>query len=292
MLVGFGEESADAEEEIISTVLTSDETEEMEINSAINVIMSDNAKRYASHAANDYDSAQLSDVARIATFSGGDLVAYFTKHADVYRLSDGAIFDVRAEDIAPGDTLLFSNTNESRDLFGVIMDKLIEESEDARKQYQQSYALSKIWRLKLKIYLIEHGGVDSFERLLSARGIVRDAVTIRQWADENSHIIGPRATEAADIFRAIGGILSDEDIVRESQLIADACKEIRSLRGRVLDAIKQAVINKHSGGAIDPLFEPVMNKVDSLATLVQVEQITEYICQMPSHLTNRPIEVA
>lgn len=287
-LIRLGETTVEPEAEVV-VALTEEEIEELNFDTAINTILSENVRRFAGRASADFGSTMQSEVTRIAEFSGDEYVVYFTKHASVYRLCDGKIEDVEAEKIMSGDMLLFSNASEGRDLFNVIILKLFEDSEDARRQYEKEYLLSKIWRIKLKLFLYKIGGSEFFAKQLTKKGIIRDFVTIRQWADEDSHIIGPRSSEAVAIFRAIGEIMDDEEIIQNAQAIADACRIIRALRGRVLDAIKKAVINKHAGVELDPLFAPVMDKIENLATLLQVDKITEYDGKMPSHFTNRPI---
>ena len=233
------------------------------------------------------------EIFRIVIFSGGDYAAYFTKRSSVYRVHNGKVEDIDVSEIAEGDILLFANNDEGRDLFKVFMKNLIEESPEARNEFEEAYNTSLQWRGALNRHIKLHGGVDEFVRKLKEYNIERDPVTIRLWADEDSHIIGPSSSEAEKIFTAIGNIVGNTDIITNAKKISDACSTVRLLRIKMLDAVKKIVINKFNGNDIGALFAPLAQNIGKLAIMMQVERVKDIktVIEMPAYRVNRPIEI-
>ena len=114
--------------------------------------------------------------------------------------------------------------------------------------------------------------------------------TILHWLDEDSHTVGPRMV---DSIRHIGNITGVEELKNNPESIFEACREIRSIRRRILDQIGMAIVDKLSGRVpkVGSDIESIFEKVDTLAEIKRVERIVRVEMVVPLGMANRPISI-
>ena len=102
--------------------------------------------------------------------------------------------------------------------------------------------------------------------------------------------MGPRNV---DSIRHIGNITGVDELKDNPEEIFEACREIRSIRRKILDQVGTAVVNKLSGritkegSGMNLIFE----KIDTLAEIKRVERIVQVQMVVPSGMANRPISI-
>lgn len=126
--------------------------------------------------------------------------------------------------------------------------------------------------------------------LLLKDGATVHEQTILNWLDEDSHTVGPRNV---DSIRHIGNITGVDELRDNPEEIFEACREIRSIRRKILDQVGTAVVNKLSGritkegSGMNFIFE----KIDTLAEIKRVERIAQVEMVVPAGMANRPISI-
>ena len=114
--------------------------------------------------------------------------------------------------------------------------------------------------------------------------------TILHWLDEDSHTVGPRVVES---IRHVGNITGVEELKDSPESIFEACREIRSIRRKILDQVGTAIFDKLSGRAPHEgtYVESIYEKVDTLAEIKRVERIARVEMVVPMGMANRPISI-
>ena len=121
-------------------------------------------------------------------------------------------------------------------------------------------------------------------------GVPVQEVTIMRWLDEDAHIVGPRDVGSIAV---IGKLIGDEEMSRHPDVYSEACKEVRSLRRKILGQIGETVINKLSGKRPEKGsdLDVIYDKIDDLSEILQIERIVLTEREIPLGLANRPINV-
>lgn len=232
------------------------------------------------------------EIIAVATFSD-DSKAFFSKHYKAYVLDsdNGAVKEVGVTELSEGDSIVFTkNNNDTKDIVDSILRQMILDNKLSERLID-AYGKSKEWQQSLIEYMQENS--------LTPRKVVGEMLalnvpvqepTIIRWLDEDAHTVGPRKI---DSFKAIGQLTGNAELQSNPELYFEACREVRSIRRRILGEIGRAIINKLSGATAseNSEFSEVYEKVDSLAEVLQIERIVPTETVLPLNVSNRPINV-
>lgn len=108
--------------------------------------------------------------------------------------------------------------------------------------------------------------------------------------DEDSHTVGPRKVES---IIAIATLTNDSYLIENAELCFESCREIRSLRRKILSEVGNAIINNLSGNyrSTGTELDVIQEKIETLSEVLQIERIVETTQQMPLSLANKPINL-
>lgn len=231
------------------------------------------------------------EVKAIGTFSSGEKI-FFTEFYKPYVICEesGEIKEVEISDLSSGDTLLFTqNNNASKDIVDIMLSDYIAAMQipAAKMDLQQSLFKSKRWRQVLRDFASRNrlSAADIANQMQSVH-----EVTVKNWLDEESHIVGPRDKSS---LTKIAVLTSDEDINMHTNEYFDACKSVRERRIKLLHELGSHI----RGGmalkkaAADDGSAEIASKIKDIVSLCTLE---EFVMAPPgltmnSIYVNRPI---
>ncbi|WP_172200053.1 DrmE family protein [Saccharibacillus qingshengii] len=188
---------------------------------------------YSSHSISQ-DPSQGVEISKIVSFESGE-VAFLTRNYTTYIIdySKKQVVEETIDSLEVEDTLLFSNYDkEIKDLIDSKMKELIEKEQGA---LLRSYQRSLYWKVVLKEYMKKNGlSYKDIAYKFKQAGCAKHEVTIRSWLDDKIYIVGPKDLES---FEAIALITEDPAMNEDHQAFHEACRQIRSLRTRILKFI-------------------------------------------------------
>lgn len=188
---------------------------------------------YSSHAFSQ-DQSQGIEIYKIISFENGE-VAFLTRNYTAYIVdySKKQVIEETIDSLEVEDTLLFSNYDkEIKDLIDSKMKELIEKEQGT---LLQSYQRSLHWKEVLKEYMkINDLSYKKLSYRFKQAGCAKHEVTIRSWLEDKVYIVGPKDVES---FEAIALITEDPDMKEDYRAFHKACRDIRSLRTRILKFI-------------------------------------------------------
>lgn len=237
---------------------------------------------------NNIEGQAIAEIVRVATFESGEKI-FFTKHYRPYVLnvSTGSVTEYEVEKINPGDMLIFTRyTDQKMDIVEKLLLKLIN-SDNCDIRLKESYRKSKHWKIILKEYMDKND--ISFRDLsdeMRKLGQAKHETTLRTWLDEDSHIVGPRDSIS---YSEIALITNDKEMLENPDGFCEACREIRSVRMRILSYIGINIINSVGSSAADndELFQNISMDIKKLAVVMQVDKIVDMKAFIPAHIANR-----
>lgn len=240
----------------------------------------------------DYEGSVNTDIVAVAVFDD-ETKAYFSKHYKGYVLEEttGIVKEVGAQEFCEGDSIVFTkNNDDAKDIVSSILEKLfLDDRLDAVSE--ENYRKANLWKNSLIDFMYaKKYTARRVAELMHEDGATVHEQTILNWLDEDSHTVGPRMV---DSIRHIGNITGIEELKNNPEIIFEACREIRSIRRKILDQVGMAIVDKLSGripkSGTD--MESIFEKVDSLAEIKRVEHITRVEMVVPIGMANRPISV-
>ena len=199
---------------------------------------------YRSHTG--YEGAINTDIIAVAVFDD-DTKAYLSKHYKGYILEEatGVVKEVEAQEFCEGDSIVFTkNNDDTKDIVSSILAKLFLDGR-LDSASEQNYSKANLWKNSLINFMYS----NEFTARKVAELMLKDGATVHEqtilnWLDEDSHTVGPRKV---DSIRHIGNITGVEELKNNPESIFEACREIRSIRRRILDQIGMAIVDKLSG---------------------------------------------
>ncbi|SEA76684.1 hypothetical protein SAMN05216349_12738 [Oribacterium sp. KHPX15] len=286
----------------LKNYVESEEVEESQIN---NLLDEENEiEGYISQLDTFVDSVRLNsfsqggrvnvtaEIIAVATFTD-DSKAFFSKHYRAYVLDsdNGTVKEVGVTDLSEGDSIIFTkNNNETKDIVDSMLKQMILDGKIGQRLLD-AYDKSKEWQHSLIDYMQDNNltPMKVVEEMLNINVPVQEATIIR-WLDEDAHIVGPRNIES---FKAIGKLTGNSELQNNPELYFEACREVRSIRRRILGEIGRAIINKFSGAITseNSEFSEVYEKINSLAEVLQIDRITPIETVLPLNVSNRPINL-
>ena len=235
------------------------------------------------------------EIVAVATFDSGERV-FFTPYyeACVYDDAKGNVSEKRIKDydLCEGDLVVFTRNDDGmHDIVDDIMKRLIERGR-LKESEHIAYGFSKAWKNRLRLYMqLSRMTPGAIARKMNNNGVSITSQTIRIWVDPESHTVGPRESEC---IRQIGLMVGDENMISHPEETIRACKTIRSLRGRILEVIKKAILNKLSGKTTtpqDPEELEIYSRIDSQADILRVESFVRMKKTMLTTFVNRPVSL-
>ena len=231
-------------------------------------------------------------VIRMGKFETGERI-FFTKRYKAYTFDDvtSEVKELKVTELEEGLSLVFTQYNsETRDIVDDILNRLIM-SGRLSPEISDCYALSKLWKEKLREYKIVNNlkSRDIADRMIR-NGVNVQEVAIRVWLDEDAHTVGPR--EKASIEQ-IAYLIGDEKMLDSVDKQFEAIRTIRRVRRQILGYIGEAIIDKLSGQQPkeDAIMSYIYDRIDSLAVVLRLESITAIDREIPFNSANRPISV-
>ena len=232
------------------------------------------------------------EIIAVATFED-DRKAFFSKQykAYVFDSGSGETKEVSVSDLCEGDAVVFTkNNDDTKDIVDLIMGHLINNNKLSEQQVE-NYNKSKEWKKVLINYMNknDYSASEVAEKMVEIGAPVQEP-TIKKWLDEDAHTVGPRSENS---FKVIGELTGNSQLVESSDLYYIACKDIRSIRRKILKQIGIAIIDKIGGKKpIDNSIESeIYDKIDDLSEVLQIERIVPINKYVPLGLANRPIDI-
>ena len=277
------------EDEIITTEEENAKGFEKEIEDYIaNVDLSYMGSIYKSDSG--YEGAMNTDIVAVVVFDD-DTKAYLSRNYKGYVLEEatGIVKEVGVQELCEGDSIIFTkNNDDTKDIVSSILAKLfIDGKFDSNTE--EKYRKANLWKKSLVEFMRSNGHTArKVVDLMLKDGAGVHEQTILHWLDEDSYTVGPRDV---DSIRHIGNITGVEELKESPEDIFEACRDIRSIRRKILDRVGTAIFDKLSGRTPQRgnYIESIYEKIDMLAEIKRVERIAKVETAVPMWMANRPI---
>lgn len=277
------------EDEIITTEEEDAKGFEKEIEDYIaNVDLSYMGSIYKSDSG--YEGAMNTDIVAVVVFDD-DTKAYLSRNYKGYVLEEatGIVKEVGVQELCEGDSIIFTkNNDDTKDIVSSILAKLfIDGKFDSNTK--EKYRKANLWKRSLVEFMHYNGyTARKVVDLMLKDGARVHEQTILHWLDEDSYTVGPRDV---DSIRHIGNITGVEELKENPEDIFEACRDIRSIRRKILDRVGEAIFDKLSGRTPQRgnYMESIYEKIDTLAEIKRVERIAKVETAVPMWMANRPI---
>lgn len=232
------------------------------------------------------------EVQVVGRFETGEQI-WFSKYYSpiVYDADTGQVSEEKVDQLESGDILIFvKRNNYTSNVVDVIYDKLIEEKK-LSENVVVATEMANYWKDVLRMY--KEIGNYTYQEIASQMkkyGCSLQAVTIRQWLAEESHIVGPQKEET---LRQIALLTGDEKLNTNLHAYYEACKLVRHQRKEILNLIGRAITDKLEGNQPQQgsIFSIVYDNVENLSETKELENIMrlENVINVPINLANRPV---
>jgi len=232
------------------------------------------------------------EVNYVGTFVTGEQIL-FSKYysAVIYDRNAQKVTETSPEKLAPGDVLVFTKRNDyTRNIVDMIFDQLLKNKKLTR-EVQDAAEKAFYWKEALREYKNNNGlTYRALSKELKKYGSILQEVTIRQWLDEESHIVGPRDEKTMGM---IAELIQDNYMLADPKGYFEGCRVVRHYRREILSLIAQAINDKLSNKIPEPgsIFEVVYEHVENLSEIMELENIYELdeTAVIGNGLVNRPI---
>ena len=214
------------------------------------------------------------DVVKIGTLDSGEKI-FFTKFFRPYVMDDAGegLKEVELDEVTTGDTLLFMQNNEAcKDIVDVMLADYIA-VQSSQRRMDDMLAKTRRWRQLLRDYSIDRqlSAADIAERMKSTGSTIHE-VTVRNWMDEESHLVGPRDKSS---FEHIAKLTGDEELREHIDDYFEACKIIRERRVKLLHELGAQI---KGGMTLETLADKedlgIVAKVKDMVKLCVLENLT------------------
>lgn len=235
------------------------------------------------------------DVVKIGTLDSGEKI-FFTKFFRPYVIdeTESGLKEVELDEVITGDTLLFMQNNEAcKDIVDVMLNDYIA-AQHSRSKIEDMLAKTKRWRELLRTYSTTQqlSAVDIAEKMKEMGSTIHE-VTVRNWLDEESHLVGPRNKSS---FEYIAQLTGDQELLAHIDDYFEACKMIRERRIKLLHELGRQIKGNIASGKLakeESVGIEIATKVKDMVKLCMLENLTdapENLC-MNTLYVNRPITI-
>lgn len=232
------------------------------------------------------------EIVAIAVFND-ESKAFFSKNYKGYVFDEntGIVKEEGPLNFCEGDSIVFTkNNNETKDIVDSVFLHLIQEGK-VSDSVVDTYNKSKLWKRELIGYMHrENISMKEVANRMIENGVSVQEPTICRWLDEDAHTVGPRSVNS---IAQIGILVGNDDLNNNAETYFEACREIRSIRRRILEQVGQAIIGKLSGKnqSANVEYAAIYDRVDSLAEVLQIERLIFAESIIPMNVANRPIQI-
>lgn len=233
----------------------------------------------------------MAEVVRIVCFETGER-AFLTKYYRAYIVDEfngKGGKDINVAELREGDLMIFSqDSNERKDIVEYILGELVFGNK-IDQNVITAYEKSRKWKLDLIDYMRNTGDdVNTIARKMISRGAKVHEATIKNWLNEDSHIVGP---QKIDSIQQIALLTGNDEMYKNAIVYFDACRLIRGIRKRILKEVGFVIVDKYNGKKINSEIIPkeLMNQIEELAEVLRIEKIIPIEKKMSINITNRPI---
>ena len=237
-----------------------------------------------------YEGEMNTDIVAVVVFDD-DTKAYLSKYYKGYVLEEatGIVKEVGVQKFCEGDSIVFTkNNDDTKDIVSYILAKLFLDGK-LDSNTEEKYRKANLWKNALVefMYSNEYTAREVVDLMLKDGATVHEQ-TILHWLDEGSYTVGPRDVES---IRHIGNVTGVEELKDSPEGVFEACRDIRSIRRKILDQVGIAIVDKLSGRTPQGgnHMESIYEKVDTLAEIKRVERIAKVEMAVPTWMANRPI---
>ena len=215
-------------------------------------------------------------------------------NALVYDQGKQKVSEKSIDKLEIGDQLIFSNNDSyTRNLVDILFDKLLAENK-LPKGTKESYDWSKYWKKALLKYKDSNQlKYKDLANRFKIQGASINEVTIRSWLLPDSHTVGPRKEET---LMTLAKVIKDVYLMNNTAKVFQACRNVRSLRIRILDLIGKALAESFAadGSKSDPLVSYIAqygteNNLSKCLTLVEFQELPDEKFVNPN-VVNHPLE--
>ena len=231
------------------------------------------------------------DVVKIGTLDSGEKI-FFTKFFRPYVMDEagGGLKEVELDEVTTGDTLLFMQNNDAcKDIVDVMLADYIA-VQSSHRHMGDMLAKTQRWRQLLRDFSIDRqlSAADIAERMKVTGSTIHE-VTVRNWMDEESHLVGPRDKSS---FEHIAKLTGDEDLREHIDDYFEACKIIRERRIKLLHELGAQIKGGMTPETLaDKEDVGIAAKVKDMVKLCVLENLTNAPenLRMNTVYVNRPI---
>lgn len=232
------------------------------------------------------------EVNYVGTFVTGEQILFSKNYAAVlYNHATQKVTEISPEKLSAGDVLVFTKRDDyTRNIVDMIFEQLIK-TKKLTKHVQEATDNSLYWKRILREY--KEGNNLTYRGIakeLKKYGSTLQEMSIRQWLDEESHIVGPRDEKTMEM---IAKLTNDEFLLANFKSVFEDCRTVRHYRRNILSLIVQAINDNLSNKVPEPgsVFEVVFEHVDKLSEIMELETVYELeeTTFVVNSLVNRPI---
>lgn len=240
-------------------------------------------------------SVPFSEVTHTGVFVSGEHIL-FSKFYSAVVFDDlkNKVVEKKPGDLKSGDILVFTKKNDyTQNIVDIIFNHLLK-SGKLNRQSVDALEKSQYWKEVLREYRSDNNKTyRDIKNDLYKLGCAIQEVTVRQWLEEDSYIIGPREEKT---MKCIAQLTQDSYLLEDAHGYFEACRIIRHERRKILSLIAKAICNKLSGGipSKGSIDEIVYNNIEKLSESIQLDDILELnkSVNVNINLVNRPITEA
>ena len=215
-------------------------------------------------------------------------------NALVYDQEKQKVSEKAIDKLEIGDQLIFSsNDSYTRNLVDILFDKLLADNKLPDGTHE-CFDWSKYWKRALLRYKEKNQlKYKELSNRFKAAGAPINEVTIRTWLLPDSHTVGPRKEET---LLTLGKVIKDPYLVNNTAKVFQACRNVRSVRIKILDLIGRALAESFAtdSSKSDPLVSYIAqygteNNLSKCLTLVEYQELSEEKYVNPS-VVNHPLD--
>ncbi|WP_310603608.1 DrmE family protein [Anaerosporobacter sp.] len=232
------------------------------------------------------------EVNYVGTFITGEQILFSKNYAAVlFNHASQKVTETSPEKLAAGDVLVFTKRdNYTRNIVDMIFEQLIK-TKKLSERIQEATDNSLYWKIKLCEYKEQNClTYRAIAKELKKFGSTLQEVSIRQWLDDESYIVGPRDEKTMEM---IAKLTNDEYLLANFKDVFEDCRIVRHYRRDIRSLIAQAINDKLSNKIpeLGSVFEVVYEHIEKLSETMELENVYELdkTVFVVNSLVNRPI---
>jgi hypothetical protein len=249
-------------------------------------------RKFAEKIPSSSGNTPKSEVCVIGKFSSGEQIL-FSKYyiAVVFDSSKGTVVETDSDKLVVGDVLIFAKRDDyTRNMVDYIYEGLLY-GDKLSDEVSASTEMALYWKETLRKYQTVN---DLSHKAVAARlqklGSPIQGASVRQWLNEESHIVGPRDEKT---LRHIAELTCDPLLLKDTRVYFEAIRIVRRQRKEILGLIGKAITDRLVGN-VPPkgsLLESVYENVERLSESFELENVImlDEPIVVPVNIINKPL---